>query len=465
MLETIFSYFYKIFPVFLQNFGISLYGFYWKKRRNSGAFYSQIQKFSQREQSSSEDWITYQTKELRELLIHSFTNVPYYKKKYTNAGFKLEDFENFYLKDLKKLPFLEKKDLREFGDNDLLSNNREAGSFFSSSGSTGTPIQVFFSKYFHQKWSAAYEVRVRNWAGVNHKMRRGMIGGRRIIPNAIASPPYYRYNYFEQQTYFSAYHLSAKTVVNYMQGLKKNNVEYLVGYAMSIYFWADFINNDANINPIRLKAVLTSSEKLTDKMREIIERAFLCKVYDAYSGVEACGLISENKYGELLFSPDTGILEVIDNDGNQVLNGESGEVISTGLLNYDQPLIRYRIGDRVTLAASQRSKHNSGFPIIKEIEGRIEDVVIGVDGRKMVRFHSIFININGLKSAQVIQHKLDFLEINLVVNNSYSKESEKVIFKRLESQLGKIKVKYSYLNSLPLTKGGKIKAVVSKLKK
>ena len=146
MLDTILRYFYKILPVFLQNFGISLYGFYWKKRRNSGAFYSQIQKFSQREQSSSEDWITYQTKELRKLLIHSFTNVPFYKKKYTQAGFKLEDFENFYLKDLKKLPFLEKKDLREFGDNDLLSNNREAGSFFSSSGSTGTPIQNIFNK-------------------------------------------------------------------------------------------------------------------------------------------------------------------------------------------------------------------------------------------------------------------------------------------------------------------------------
>ena len=96
----------------------------------------------------------------------------------------------------------------------------------------------------------------------------------------------------------------------------------------------------------------------------------MCKVYDGYSGVEACGLISENKSGELLFSPDTGILEVLDNDGNQVLNGESGEVISTGLLNYDQPLIRYRIGDRVTLSSiTNITTSNSGFPIIKEIEG------------------------------------------------------------------------------------------------
>ena len=420
-------------------------------------------KFKQREQFSSDDWNAYQTKELRKLLIHAFTNVPYYNMKYSEAGFKLEDFESFQLIDLKKLPFLEKQDLRLFGDTTLLNSKRKSGAFFSSSGSTGTPIHVFFSKYFHQKWSAAYEVRVRNWAGVNHKMRRGMIGGRRVVPEAIASAPYYRYNFFEKQTYFSAYHLSSKTVDNYIDGLRKNKVDYLVGYAMSIYFWADFINTNANINPVQLKAVLTSSEKLTNKMRDSIERAFLCKVYDGYSGVESCGLISENKSGELLFSPDTGILEVLDNDGKQVLNGESGEVISTGLLNYDQPLIRYRIGDRVTLAVSQSSKSISGFPIIKEIDGRIEDVVIGADGRKIVRFHSVFININGLKAAQVIQHKLDFLEINLVVNKSYSKESEKLVFKRLESQLGQVKVKYSYLDSLPLTKGGKIKAVISHL--
>ena len=80
-----------------------------------------------------------------------------------------------------------------------------------------------------------------------------MIGGRRIIPNAIAPHHITDIIFFEKQTYFSAYHLSSKTVADYMDGLRKNKVDYLVGYAMSIYFWADFINNDANINPIQLK--------------------------------------------------------------------------------------------------------------------------------------------------------------------------------------------------------------------
>ena len=289
-----------------------------------------------------------------------------------------------------------------------------------------------------------------------------MIGGRRVLPKANAKPPYYRYNYFEKQTYFSAYHLSNKTVENYVQGLIKNKVEYLVGYAMSIYFWADFINQQ-NIKTPKLKAVLTSSEKLTKPMRATIEKAFRCKVFDGYSGVEACGMISENKYGELLFSPDTGIMEVLDQNGKEVTLGETGEVVATGFLNYDQPLIRYRIGDRVKLAKNQNTKSGLSMPVIEEIEGRIEDVIVGADGRKMVRFHGLFIDIIGLKSAQVIQYALNKLEIKLVVQNNFNKSNEDLIKKRLISQLGNINLIFTYVSDLPRTKNGKIKAVISKL--
>ncbi|MGV6846541.1 MAG: hypothetical protein ACWA42_10490, partial [Lutibacter sp.] len=77
-------------------------------------------------------------------------------------------------------------------------------------------------------------------------------------------------------------------------------------------------------------------------MKKTISQTFNCKVFDAYSGVEACGLISENIHGELLFSPDSGILEIIDKNGNPSNKGEVGEVVSTGFINYNQPLIRYR---------------------------------------------------------------------------------------------------------------------------
>lgn len=449
---------YKNSPIAFQNGMISLYGYYWKNRRLGIEFKNQLIEFENRTNYSEKQWQEYQTAELRKLLIHAFKTVPFYTDKYKTAGFQLSDFENFELSDLSSLPYLDKEELRAYGKTTLLSSQRAKGKFYSSSGSTGTPISVYFSKNFHQQWNAAYEVRVRNWAGVNYKMARGMIGGRRVLPTSEMKGPFYRYNASEKQTYFSAYHISEKSVPNYIEGFIKNKVEYLVGYATSIYLLADFIMK-LDIKAPKLKSVLTSSEKLTKPMRETIEKAFQCKVYDAYSGVEACGLISENENGELLFSPDTGILEVVDEKGNQVENGEVGEVISTGLLNFDQPLIRYRIGDCVRLSKKQ---DGNGFIKIDEIEGRTEDVITAKDGRKMVRFHGLFIDIVGLKQAQIIQEKNYNCILNLVVDSSFNKKDEKIFFDRLQSQLGNVKLDINYFDSIPREANGKFKAVISR---
>jgi|TARA_B110000908_G_C10247597_1_gene449744 phenylacetate-CoA ligase len=450
---------YANIPIVFQNAMITVYGYYWKNRRLGKVFNNNLKEFKLRESFTDIQWLEYQTLALRKLLIHAFKTVPFYTEKYKEAGFSLIDFEKFQLADLAKLPYLEKEDLRKFGKTTLLSTNKKKGFFYSSSGSTGTPISVYFSKEMHQIWNAAYETRVRNWAGVNHTMSRGMIGGRRVLPNVIGKAPYYRYNAAEKQTYFSAYHISGETTPNYVEGLKRNKVEYLVGYAMSIYILADFILN-LDIESPKLIAVLTSSEKLTSQMRTTIEKAFRCKVFDAYSGVEACGLISENSKNELLFSPDTGIMEIIDITGQQVNPSESGEIIATGLLNHDQPLIRYRIGDRGKVAQDQ-STHE--FLKMDEIEGRVEDVIINVDGKRMVRFHTLFIEIPNLKAAQIIQKKIDLIQINLIPDTGFDKSNEKLIIKKLQSQLGNVNVEIEYLKSIPKEKNGKFKAVISNL--
>jgi phenylacetate-CoA ligase len=454
---------YRISPVFIQNLGISLYGFYWKKRRLGGIFKEEVKKCKKRESFSEAEWGAYQTQKLRDLLVYSFQNVPYYNESFLKCGLKLADLRVFELKDLPKLPYLEKEDLRKYGQTTLLSKVKGKGQFYSSSGSTGTPTSIFFSKKFHQSWNALYEVRVRQWAGLNHKMRRGMIGGRRVVTKGQSKPPYYRYNFFEKQVYFSAYHLSLNTVNDYVEGMFKYKIDYLVGYAMSIYFLADFILQKKIVAP-QLKAVLTSSEKLTSSMRECIEKAFHCKAFDGYSGVEACGLISENEQSELLFSPDSGILEVLDEKGHQVALGETGEVVSTGLLNFDQPLIRYRIGDTLTLSEIQTSKSKMYMPIIESIEGRIEDVIVGKDGRKMVRFHGLFVDLVGLKSAQIIQHSYKRIEIKLVIDSVFKDSDLQIIQNRLVSQIGEIQVFFTKVDDLQRTKNGKIKAVISHVK-
>lgn len=455
---------YSYLPVPLQNVAISIFGYLWKKRRFGGVFHEQINFFKAHEQFDSQKWNDLVNTELIKIVVFAFENVPYYTQLFLNAGWTLERLKTISKNNLNQLPFLEKDALRKFGQTDLMAKNYDKnGSYYSSSGSTGTPTKIYISKKMHQRWSAAFEVRIRNWAGVNNKTPRGMIGGRRVLPSASDGPPYYRYNIVEKQVYYSAYHISPSTIYDYVDGMKKYGVEYMNGYAVSNYLLAFFVQKEGLKAP-KLKAVITSSEKLTSEMREVMEDVYQCKTFDSWSGVEACALVSECEHGSLHISEDVGIIEILDENGNEVAEGETGEVVCTGFLNYDQPLIRYRIGDRMTKGLGE-CKCGRQMQIIQEIEGRLEDVVIGPDGRQMVRFHGIFVGIPSIERAQVIQHSLNHIEIKIQNEVSLNENEIELIQSRVQSQLGELKIDVNQHNTIEQTANGKYKAVISKLKK
>lgn len=410
-----------------------------------------------------DQWKAYQTTQLRKLLLHSFNMVPWYNRSFTRAGITAQQLQHFQIDQLNTLPLLEKDTLRQEGKSSLLASEKEkGGTFFSSSGSTGTPTSILFSHAMHQRSSALYEARVRNWAGVSRHDPRGMIGGRRIMPAGNAKPPYYRYNFIEKQLYFSAYHINKQTVPGYAEGLMKYSTQYMVGYAMSNYILAKFLQ-EAGETPPPMKAVITSSEKLTPTMRNILGEVYNCKVYDGWGGVENCGLISENEYGQLLISPDSALIEILKPDGAPAKPGEEGELVCTGFFNYDQPLIRYRIGDMVKVSEDQVTKCGRAFTVIDEIVGRVEDVVVGKDGREMVRFHGIFVNLPNVVKGQVIQEEIERFTINVMTNGLTAKERE-AITSRMISQLGNVEININEMSDIPVGNNGKFRAVISKVK-
>ena len=244
--------------------------------------------------------------------------------------------------------------------------------------------------------------------------------------------------------------------------MRRNGVEYMTGYAMSNYFLARMFEEQSLEAP-ELKAVVVSSEKLTPDMRDLFQRVYGCRTYDSYSGVEACGLISENREGELMSSPDVAVLELLDEDGCEVGPGAAGEAVCTGLLNFDQPLIRYRIGDVLKRSPKTRSETGVEMPLIDEIIGRVEDKVVGPDGREMVRFHGVFVDVPYLIAAQVIQEELDWIRLRLVTEAGFGRAEETTLCERLRSQLGDIRVTLEKVAELPRNANGKVPAVISKL--
>lgn len=455
---------YKILPVSGQNIAVSLFGLGWKKRRFGGVFESELVKFKERESFSADQWHVFQTQALKRLLIHAYHTVPFYKQAFIRHGLNINQLEKLTASRMSALPILEKNDLRQFGTTTLVSSSPERkGEFFASSGSTGTPTQILFSHAMHQRWSAAFESRIRHWAGVTRFDARGTIGGRRVLPDGEARPPYYRYNFFEKQAYFSAYHISRLTAADYLKGIRNHHLQYMTGYAMSNFFLARFLV-ELGLESPALKAVITSSEKLTPEMRKVFAAAYHCKTYDSWSGIEACGLVSECEHGSLHLSPDVGIVEIVDDQGRPVNAGETGEVICTGLINFDQPLIRYRIGDRMRLSAKVCSCGRN-MPVIDEIMGREEDVVVGADGRELVRFHGIFVGLPDLLQGQVVQETLKDFTIRIVVQPGWNSENEAVIRLRMKSQLGEVNLKIVKTDAIPTGPNGKFKAVISHVKR
>lgn len=462
-MPSIYDRIYAKSPVWIQNIGISAYGLIWRHRRFGGNFSQHVSQFSKRESYRLEDWKHHQVEKLRHLLLYANENVPYYKNQFRHLGLKRQDLEHFSLSDLAGLPLLEKNTIRENPEQFLSTEPGKTYNTYYTSGTTGTPLAIKWTKETDRLNAAAYEARVRRWAGLNYHMSRAMIGGRLVVPRGNSRPPFWRYNLAERQLYMSAFHISPENVPHYVKALNHYRPDYLVGYASSHFFLARMIH-EMDLDVYRPKAVLTSSEKLTSEMRAMIESVYHCPVFDAYNGVEGSCLLSECEHHLLHVSPDVGIVEILNDSGASTSSSEIGEVVTTGFLNFEQPLIRYKMGD---LACYQEEPCACGreMPVMSELVGRLEDVVIGKDGREMVRFHGIFVGLPFVREGQVIQHDFTRFEIKLVVDVGFGEKEIEIIQKRFEERLGQVQLNFVFVNHIERTQNGKYKAVISHVKR
>ena len=83
----------------------------------------------------------------------------------------------------------------------------------------------------------------------------------------------------------------------------------------------------------------------------------------------------------------------------------------------------------------------------------------------MVRFHSVFVNLSNVYEAQVIQHDFRNFSVNIVASPQFATEDVNIIISRMRSQLGPmVKIDIIQVPTIPRSKNGKFKAVISELK-
>ena len=449
---------YREMPLWAQHAAVSLYGLYWYWLRFGPGSERFRRGYLERELFSAQQWSEWQKNALRKVLRSAAVHVPYYsmawshsQKAAAGAG-EIED-----------LPLLAKDAIRSepeaFLRQDVHPGLRPV---FHTSGSTGTPVRTTWTVPEVRDSMAVREVRSARWAGVSFRQPRATFSGRLIEPQAQSPGPIYRFNLVERQAYLSAFHLRPETAHFYVRALSRLRIQWLTGYAMSYYILGRFMLEQGLKVP-GLKAVITTSEKVTPEMRGVMEAAYGCRVYEEYSNVENSLFASECREGRLHVSPDVGLVEILREDGTRCEPGETGEIVSTTILRWYQPLIRYRLGD-----VGQWDRHpcpcGRFLPVLKEVVGRIEDVVVGPDGRELVRFHGVFVDQPHVREGQIIQEALDRIRVRVVPHGEFGQADIEKISGRVRQRLGpQVNVVVETVQEIPRTPAGKIRAVISML--
>jgi phenylacetate-CoA ligase len=449
---------YAQLPLWAQNATVTAYGGYWYWLRFGGGYQQALQECQARETWTHEQWKVWQQTQLQELLPLAAAHVPYYRARW-NAGEKAAARSGC----LGELPLLEKEPLRAAPQSFLREDLKPHWvRVADTSGSTGTPIKNYRTAEEIRRSLAWREARSACWAGVSFEQPRATFSGRLIVPDPNSYGPFHRFNLIERQVYFSAFHLRAANAPAYLAALAQHRVVWLTGYAVSYYLLAQFIL-EQRLQPPPLKAIVTTSEKVTAEMRAVMERAYQCPVFEEYSSVENVFFASQCAHGRLHLSPDAGLVEILRPDGTPCAADEPGEVVVTGLARNYQPLIRYRLGDWAKWDGAP-CPCGRQMPVLKEILGRSEDVVVGPDGRKLVRFHGIFVDQPHVREGQIVQETLHRLVVRVVPVQGFGAADEAEIIRRVQKRLGAdIEVIVNQVEAIHRTKAGKFKAVISQL--
>jgi phenylacetate-CoA ligase len=407
----------------------------------------------------------YQTEKLREVLKYAYENVPFYRRKFEEAEVKPSDVKA--VEDLKKLPITTKDEIRR-NLNEAISKEYEVSRLgvHRTSGSTGEPLYFYLSgaedeyrKARHLRANIACGQRLRDrYVTITHPLYFGQTTRLQRFLGFYAPIPVSVFDDVDKQ-------------IPIIERLK---ADVLDGYASSLLLLAKRVD-EKGVGTINPRFLISGADLIDAYSRKYVERVFDAPFYDQYGCAELERLAwqCEAKNGYHI-DADSIIMEFVDDVGEEVAPGETGEIVCTSLFNYAMPFIRYAVGDVGKASEEKTCSCGRTFPLMKIVEGRKDSVVVLPDGRAMSSFAFLAAMYQlsfykDIDQFRVIQKKDDLFQFLIKMNNSSfdgkSAENELVAFfsKVLNVMGDEVKFEVDFVDSIPLGESGKFRIVVSEV--
>lgn len=274
--------------------------------------------------------------------------------------------------DFESLPFTEKSELREGYPLGIQAvPDEQIVRIHSSSGTTGTPIIIPYTKQDVEDWSLMF-ARCYETAGITKRDRIQITPGYGLWTAGIG---------FQ----LGCEKLGAMAIpmgpgntdkqLKMMMDLGSTVICATSSYALLL---AEEIAKRGIGDKIKLRKGVIGSERWGDKMRQRISDELGVELYDIYGLTEIYGPgigISCAREAPMHYWDDYIYLEIIDPKTGDVLpEGEIGEIVITTFRKEGAPLFRYRTHDLSRIVPG-KCACGSPFPRIDRIIGRSDDMV------------------------------------------------------------------------------------------
>jgi len=320
---------------------------------------------------SRDEIMTLQSARLVKTVDRVYHNVPFYRKKMQALGLEVGDIRG--IEDIEKLPFTTKADLRDNYPFGLFAvPQSEIVRVHASSGTTGKATVVGYTRRDLEIWSECV-ARAFTMAGVKRDDIIQVAYGYGLFTGGLGA-------------HGGAEKLGA-TVVPMSTGNTKKLTTMMMDFGVTaiactpsyLLHIAETLEENGDIDNIKLKCAICGAEPWTENMRLQIEDKLHINAHDIYglSEIMGPGVACDCKYHKGLHVYEDHFLpEIVDSaTGKGVAAGETGELVFTTLTKEGIPLIRYNTRDLTSIDYSP-CECGRTLARISRFKGRSDDMLI-----------------------------------------------------------------------------------------
>lgn len=337
-------------------------------------------------------------------------------------------------------------------------------------GSLAQPMMFYLQKNVSRPKEKSFVGHLKNILGLSPEETSLLLRGRTVLTAKKKDGRLWMHDPIKKQLILSSDHLEEEYMDQYLEALLKYQPSYIEAFPSALYPLAKWLSAHPKAEITKnIRAVILSSENLYSYQEAFFKKVFNCPVINLYGHSErvlfATTLPDDPRFH---FWPQYGYFELVDGEGNAITEpGVMGEIVGTSFDNRVMPFVRYRTNDYAYLSDGPPQSGFEGYPVCKNIEGRLQEFIVCKDDR-LVSICTLgaahFEDLLVIDEMQYEQKEKGKLVLKIVATTDLSDGAKRQITRAVEEKtLGGCEVELVRVDKIDRTAQGKHKMIIQHL--